>query len=78
MLKNMSQLEFKIGEKLFHFHCDMDSPLDHAKEAVLQFLKYIQHIEDQVKANQAKADAEKAASSEVPPVVNAEEIKPAE
>lgn len=74
MLKNISQLECKVGEKVYHFLCDMDSPLDHVKEAVLQFLKYIQQIEDQVKA---QMEAQKAAVAEKS-VSAVEEIKSVE
>lgn len=72
MLKNISQLECKVGEKVFHLLCDMDSPLPHVKEAVLQFLKYIQHVEDQVKAQE---EAKKTAEAS-PAIVD--EVKPAE
>lgn len=70
MLKNISQLECKIGEKIYHLLCDMDSPLPHVKEAILQFLKYVQYVEDQVKEQQAKASAEIPSE-----VVNVSEVK---
>jgi len=52
MLKNISRLEHKIGERLYHLTCDMDSPLLDVKEAVFQFLKYIGQCEDSVKSQE--------------------------
>ncbi len=56
MLKNISQLEVKIAEKIYHLTCDNDSPLEHVKEALCQFLKYVGNIEDQIKASQSKVE----------------------
>ncbi len=61
MMKNMVKLEHVIGDRVFHFLCDNDSPLNEVKDAVLEFLKYVGKIEDQVKAQQAQAEAQKAA-----------------
>jgi len=52
MLKNISQLECVIEGKVFRLLCDHDSPLNHAKEALFQFQKYIGHIEDQIRLKQ--------------------------
>jgi len=59
MLKNLSRLEHVIGDKVYHFVCDNDSPLNEVKEALFQFLKYVGQIEDSVKAQQEKAAKEK-------------------
>jgi hypothetical protein len=48
MLKNIAKLEFKIGERLYQFLCDNDSPLPELKEVFFQFQKYIGQIEDEV------------------------------
>jgi hypothetical protein len=61
MLKNISQLECKINDKLYHLTCDNDSPLEHVKESLFQFQKYVGHIEDQIKAQQAQAQSEQSA-----------------
>lgn len=53
MFTNIAKFEHTIGTKFYHFLCDSDAPLPDAKEAMFQFLKYIGHIEDQVKAAQA-------------------------
>jgi hypothetical protein len=37
MLKNLIRLEHKIGEKVYHFLCDTDSPIGEVKEALMQF-----------------------------------------
>lgn len=60
MLKNISRLEMKIGEKIYHLMCDIDSPLEHVKEALFQFQKYIGQIEDNIKAQQAAKASEQA------------------
>lgn len=52
MLKNISRLEHKIEDKVYHFVCDCDSPLSQVKESLFQFLKYVGHIEDQVKTHE--------------------------
>ena len=54
MLKNISKLEVKINEKVYQFLCDMDSPLEHVKEALFQFSKYAGQLEDAIKAHQNK------------------------
>jgi len=53
MLKNISKLELKVGEKVYQFLCDNDSPLNDVKEALFQFIKYCGQVEDQIKAAQA-------------------------
>jgi hypothetical protein len=57
MLKNISKLEIQVGEKMYHFYCDHDSPIEHVKEALFQFQKYVGQIEDAVKANTSQAMA---------------------
>ena len=55
MLKNIVRLEHVIDGKVGHFLCDNDTPIPAAKEMCFQFLKYLGHIEDQIKAQQAPA-----------------------
>lgn len=52
MLKNISRLECKVNEKDYQLFCDNDSPIEHVKEALFQFLKYIGQLEDQNKVMQ--------------------------
>jgi len=49
MIKNITRLEQVINGKLYHFTCDMDSPLADCKEALFQFLHYTGQVEDLVK-----------------------------
>lgn len=58
MLKNISRLECKIGEKIFHLMCDMDSPLEAVKEALFQFSKYVGSVEDNAKAQKEAKEKE--------------------
>jgi len=58
MLKNLSSLEHKAGDKIYHFICDTDSPLNDVKDALFQFLKFVGQVEDTVKAQQEKMKAE--------------------
>ena len=59
MLKNISRLECSVNDKIYHLTCDHDSPLEHVKEALFQFQKYVGKVEDEIKATQV-AQAEKA------------------
>lgn len=52
MFKNVLKSEFKIGERLFYFICDGDSPTNEVKEVCYQILKYCGQIEDAIKAKQ--------------------------
>lgn len=66
MLKNIAQLEHKIGERVFRFICDVDAPLQEVKEALFQCLKDVGQIEDTVNAQRAQAAAEKQAETKEP------------
>ncbi len=67
MLRNLIQLEHVIGEKPFRFICAPDAPIQQVKDALLEFLKYVGKIEDEVRAQteaiKAKEEAEKAAAA---------------
>ncbi len=58
MLKNIVKLECQVGEKIYQLLCDNDSPIEHLKEVLFQFQKYIGQIEDNVKAQKEQAEAE--------------------
>lgn len=60
MQKMLTQLEFKVADKIYHFVCAPDSPLEHVKEALFQFTKYVGSIEDTIKAQQAEQAAQVA------------------
>lgn len=57
MQKNLVQLEFKAAEKLYHFTCEPDSPIEHVKLALFDFLKYVGRVEDAIAAQQAQMPA---------------------
>lgn len=68
MLKNVTQLEVIIDNKIARFTCDMDTPVNVVKEMLFQFQKYVGQIEDQARASQeeAKNQEEEKASEEKP------------
>lgn len=77
MLKNISQLTHKIGEKTYHMFADIDSPLNDVKEAILQFLKYVQGIEDAIKTqNEQRAQAAQQMNADVTPAPTVENVEP--
>jgi len=69
MLKNISKLEIKIGEKTYQFLCDMDCPLHEVKESLFQFIKYVGQIEDKIKEQQEAQKSQEDAKSVVEPIV---------
>ncbi len=64
MLKNITQLEIKIEDRIFVFQCPPDSPISHVKEALFQFTRFAGEIEDKAKEEQEKTDIEKIQNSE--------------
>lgn len=56
MLKNISRLEFNIGEKTYHFLCDIDAPIDHAKIALNEFSNYLVKLEASIREQQAESN----------------------
>lgn len=55
MLKNISSLAIKIGERTYQLLCDIDSPLHEVKDVLFQFMKYVGQVEDNAKAAQEQA-----------------------
>lgn len=66
MLKNLSQLEHVIEDRICRFICDNDTPIHIAKEALFQFQKYIGQIEDAAKSQQEQSE-KKVEPIEEPP-----------
>lgn len=58
MLKNISRLECTVNDKVGHLYLENDTPLHVVKEILFQFQKYIGSIEDNIKQQQEKAQAE--------------------
>jgi len=65
MLKNIARLEIIIAEKAYHLTCENDSPIEHIKEALFQFQKYIGSVEDNVKAQMAAKEFEAKAHQDL-------------
>jgi len=67
MLKNLVRLEFIVADRVYHFVCDPDSPIEHLKEALFQCQKYVGAVEDNIKAQlEAKKSVEENKIEEVP------------
>lgn len=49
MLKNVSRFEHKIGDRIYHLICEMDSPIEDVKTALHQFMGHIEFIEKKTK-----------------------------
>ena len=47
MLKMIARLEHKIGERVFHLHCDPDSPLHELKDALSHLMAHVVNVEKQ-------------------------------
>ena len=74
MLKNISRLEHKVGEKIYHLVCDSDSPLADVKEALFEFSKFIGKVEDNAKAQEAQMEAEKLKAEDAKEIVIEPEV----
>jgi len=57
MIKNISRLEHKVGERVFHLLCDSDSPLNEVKESLLQFVALVDKIQEEAD-NKIKLESE--------------------
>jgi hypothetical protein len=66
MLKNLTQLEHVIENKVCRFVCDHDTPIHFVKESLFQFQKYIGQLEDQAKQQQAEAAKQQEPKKEEP------------
>ena len=69
MLKTINQLEATIESKLFRFVLDTDAPLDHIKQALLQFLGYVAKVEEDYKVKMAEQQKEAEAQKGPEPAV---------
>jgi hypothetical protein len=62
MLQNLLRLEHKISDRVYHFVCDPNSPIQECKTALLQFMGYLTQLEEQQKAQQTQASNAQTAS----------------
>lgn len=44
MLKNIIKFEHKVGDRVYHFFCDHDSPLGEIHDALAKFKNHIVNI----------------------------------
>ena len=65
MLKHIVKLEFMVVDKLYHFICDSDSPIEHIKEALFKCQHLVGQIEEQIKAQLESQEAAKEPKEEV-------------
>lgn len=56
MIKNLSQIEVNIENKIFRFIVDYDTPLSNVKEALFQIQRYIGQIEENAKSQLASQE----------------------
>jgi hypothetical protein len=66
MIKNFSELNVKIENLDFFLKCEVNATFPMVKEALFQFQKIIGSIEDQIKIEQEKIEADKKAAEQVP------------
>ena len=67
------RLEMTISDKHYAFRCENNVPIDHIKEALFQFQRYIGNLEQDLKSKQAIEEA-----SVAPEVIVEENSAPAE
>ncbi len=57
MIKNQSVIEIKVGEKVYQFHCSLDSPLGEIHDILHQMKSYVlkKMIEFEQKENEKES-----------------------
>lgn len=58
MIKNITRLEYKAGDRVYHFLCECDSPTGEVHDALSAFKSKV--VEIMNKAEQDEAEAKKA------------------
>lgn len=59
MLKNITKLEHKIGERVYQFVCENDAPLGECHDALAKFKGYVvDRIKEASEAEKPRRDAE--------------------
>lgn len=59
MIKNLTQLEFTIGTRIYRFLCDQDSPTSEIKEVLFQISALIAQVESAAQAKTAEVEEPK-------------------
>ncbi len=70
MIKNLSQIEVNIENRICRFIVDHDTPISHVKEALFQIGKIIGQIEENAKAQIAEQEKIKDSQEEKTEQVN--------
>lgn len=64
-MKERKTFEHRIGERVFHFMCDMDSPIGEAKDALCHFVTHVVNFEKSIIADMESKKAEEPQQEEV-------------
>lgn len=64
MIKNITRLEHKIGERVFHLMCEADSPISEVKDALFIFVSHVTQIEKAANEAMFKSSEPTADSTE--------------
>ena len=67
MIKDAKKFECTLGDKIYEFYCESDSPIGHVKEALFQFMKLVGQVEENILAQQKAAEAQKE-EAKPPPI----------
>jgi len=59
MLRQLSRLEVKVGERIYQLSCEPDSPLGEIHDALLQMKGYVVQRIVEIQESEKKKDEEK-------------------
>lgn len=60
MIKTVARLEYKVGERVYHFICENDAPLGEVHDALSKFKSYVVDVINSADKNDAKNKEEKS------------------
>lgn len=58
MLKTITRLEHKVGDRIYHFTCENDSPLGEVHDALSKFKSYVVDVINAAEKNKKTDDEE--------------------
>ena len=73
MFTNLAKFEFKVADKVYHFLCDVDSPIEHVKEVVFQLSQAVGQLEKMAKE---RADQQQQQIDQDPLKPEVENVEP--
>ena len=59
MLKTIAKLEYNVGERIYQFLCDLDSPTTEIRLVTQEINKFLDKVEEQAKAKENPQEQEK-------------------